>query len=74
MDGTQIPVTVVYRKDKFRRGRNPLFIYGYGSSGVNVDDDFSVDHIPLLDGGVVAAVADVAAVGSWARRGTMAAS
>jgi oligopeptidase B len=27
--------------------------------GVNVDDDFSVNDIPLLDRGVVAAVADV---------------
>lgn len=58
-DGTQIPVTVVYRKDKFRRGQNPLFVYGYGSYGVNVDDDFSVKDIPLLDRGVVAAVAHV---------------
>jgi oligopeptidase B len=58
-DGTRIPVTVVYRKDKFRRGQNPLFVYGYGSYGVNVDDDFSVRKIPLLDRGVVAAVAHV---------------
>jgi oligopeptidase B len=59
MDGTRIPVTVVYRKDKFRRGQNPLFVYGYGSYGVSVDDDFSVNEIPLLDRGVVAAVAHV---------------
>jgi oligopeptidase B len=58
-DRTPIPVTVVYRKDKFKRGENPLFIYGYGSYGVNVDDDFSVDDIPLLDRGVIAAVAHV---------------
>lgn len=58
-DATQIPVTVVYRKDKFKRGENPLFIYGYGSYGVNVDDDFSVNDLPLLDRGVIAAVAHV---------------
>jgi oligopeptidase B len=58
-DRTPIPVTVVYRKDKFKRGENPLFVYGYGSYGVNVDDDFSVDDIPLLDRGVIAAVAHV---------------
>ena len=58
-DRTQIPVTVVYRKDKFKRGENPLFIYGYGSYGVNVDDDFSVNDVPLLDRGVIAAVAHV---------------
>jgi oligopeptidase B len=59
MDGTRVPVTVVYRKDKFRRGQNPLFVYGYGSYGVSVDDNFSVNDIPLLDRGVVAAVAHV---------------
>jgi oligopeptidase B len=58
-DNTQIPVTVVYRKDKFKRGENPLFIYGYGSYGASVDDDFSVNDIPLLDRGVIAAVAHV---------------
>ncbi|HEY4045299.1 MAG TPA: S9 family peptidase [Acidobacteriaceae bacterium] len=58
-DSTQIPVTVVYRKDKFKRGENPLFIYGYGSYGVNVDDDFSVNDISLLDRGVIVAVAHV---------------
>jgi oligopeptidase B len=58
-DGTGIPVTVVYRKDKFEPGENPLFVYGYGSYGVNVDDDFSVVDVPLLDRGVIAAVAHV---------------
>ncbi|HZD78201.1 MAG TPA: S9 family peptidase [Acidobacteriaceae bacterium] len=58
-DGTGIPVTVVYRKDKFKRGENPLFVYGYGSYGVNVDDDFSVVDVPLLDRGVIAALAHV---------------
>ena len=32
-DGVGVPVTVVYRKDKFKRGENPLFVYGYGSYG-----------------------------------------
>jgi oligopeptidase B len=58
-DATGIPVTVAYRKDKFKRGTNPLFIYGYGSYGVNVDDDFSELNIPLLDRGVVTTVAHV---------------
>ncbi|WP_051978783.1 S9 family peptidase [Edaphobacter aggregans] len=64
-DGTQIPVTAAYRKDKFRRGSNPLFVYGYGSYGVNVDDDFSVNDLPLLDRGVIAAVAHVRGGGEF---------
>jgi oligopeptidase B len=58
-DGTQIPVTVVYRTDKFKRGENPLFVYGYGSYGVTIPDYFSVNILPLLDRGVVCTVAHI---------------
>ena len=58
-DGTGIPVTVVYRKDKFKRGENPLFVYGYGSYGVVIPDSFSVLNLNLLDRGVVTSVAHI---------------
>jgi oligopeptidase B len=58
-DGTGIPVTVVYRKDKFKHGENPLFVYGYGSYGVTIDDNFSALNLPLLDRGVVTSVAHI---------------
>jgi len=58
-DGTPIPVTVVYRKDKFKRGENPLFVYGYGSYGSIIPDSFSVRDLPLLDRGVVTSVAHI---------------
>jgi oligopeptidase B len=58
-DGVGIPVTVVYRKDKFKRGENPLFVYGYGSYGITIDDHFSVTQLPLLDRGVVTTVAHI---------------
>jgi oligopeptidase B len=58
-DGAGIPVTVVYRKDKFKRGENPLFVYGYGSYGDIIDDEFSVENLPLLDRGVVTSVAHI---------------
>jgi oligopeptidase B len=58
-DGTGIPVTVVYRKDKFKRGENPLFVYGYGSYGATINDNFSALNIPLLDRGVVTSVAHI---------------
>ena len=58
-DGTGIPVTVVYRKDKFKRGENPLFVYGYGSYGVTIPDSFSTTLLPLLDRGVVTTVAHI---------------
>jgi oligopeptidase B len=58
-DGTGIPVTVVYRKDKFKRGENPLFVYGYGSYGITMPDSFSTTLLPLLDRGVVTTVAHI---------------
>ena len=58
-DGVQVPVTVVYRKDKFQRGQNPLYVYGYGSYGYSMADAFSVDLISLLDRGVVTTVAHI---------------
>jgi oligopeptidase B len=58
-DGTGIPVTVVYRKDLFKRGENPLFVYGYGSYGVTIPDTFSTTLLPLLDRGVVTTVTHI---------------
>jgi oligopeptidase B len=58
-DGVEIPITVVYRKDKFKRGENPLFVYGYGSYGIALSDSFSVSLLPLLDRGLVTTVAHI---------------
>jgi len=58
-DGTGIPTTVVYRKDLFKRGENPLFVYGYGSYGISMDDTFSYTMLPLMDRGVVTSTAHI---------------
>jgi oligopeptidase B len=52
-DGVGVPTTVVYRKDKFQKGENPLYVYGYGSYGFTIPDSFNVTMLPLLDRGVV---------------------
>jgi oligopeptidase B len=55
-DGVKVPVSVVYRKDmKKAGGSNPLYVYGYGSYGINVSDNFSSARLSLLDRGVVMA-------------------
>ena len=34
-DGTKVPVSLVYRKDKFKKdGTNPMLLYSYGSYGL----------------------------------------
>ena len=58
-DGVGIPTTVVYRKDKFKRGENPLYVYGYGSYGATIPDTFNTSLLPLLDRGVVTTLAHI---------------
>jgi len=59
-DGKKVPVSLVYRKDKFKKdGTNPLYQYAYGSYGHTIDPSFSVSRLSLLDRGFVYAVAHI---------------
>lgn len=59
-DGTQIPMSIVYRKDKLRgHAPNPTLLYGYGSYGITVDPQFSTVRLSLLDRGFVYAIAHI---------------
>ena len=58
-DGTMIPVSMVYRKDLFRSGVQPLYQYGYGSYGHSMDPWFSAARISLLDRGVIYAMVHI---------------
>jgi oligopeptidase B len=58
-DCVEVPVSLVYRKDLFHRGGNPILIYGYGSYGSSMDPDFSASRLSLLDRGFVFALAHI---------------
>ena len=58
-DGTQIPITLVYKKGLVLDGNNPTLIYGYGAYGATIDPKFSSKRISLLDRGFVWAIAHV---------------
>jgi oligopeptidase B len=58
-DGTQVPVSIVYRRDTPRDGSAPLLLYGYGSYGISVPVNFNSNRLSLLDRGVIYAVAHV---------------
>ncbi len=58
-DGVLVPVSLVYRKDKRIEGRNPLYVYGYGSYGYSLPLGFSSNRLSLLDRGVVMAYAHI---------------
>ena len=59
LDGTKIPISLVYRKGLERNGNNPALIYGYGSYGATMDPSFRLSILPLLDRGFVYAIAHV---------------
>jgi oligopeptidase B len=58
-DGVKVPVSLVYRKGKREPGRNPLYVYGYGSYGYSLPLGFSSNRLSLLDRGMVLAYAHI---------------
>lgn len=59
MDGTKIPMSIVYRKGLEKNGENPTLLYGYGSYGYTMDPSFRLSVLPLLDRGFVYAIAHI---------------
>lgn len=68
-DGTAIPMSVVYRKDKRTDGSGPrpLHLYGYGSYEISIDPDFRSTILPLLDRGVTYVIAHIRGGGEMGR-------
>jgi oligopeptidase B len=58
-DGTQIPVSLVYRKGLARDGSAPLLQYAYGAYGLSIDPSFSSARLSLIDRGFIYAIAHV---------------
>jgi oligopeptidase B len=58
-DGTQIPISLVYRKDCFHGQPVPCLVYGYGSYGISIDPGFDSNRLSLLDRGFIYAIAHI---------------
>ncbi|MGZ5211665.1 MAG: S9 family peptidase, partial [Kaistella sp.] len=58
-DGTQIPISLVYKKGFVKNGENPLLLYGYGSYGNSMEATFNSSRLSLLDRGFAFAVAHI---------------
>ncbi|WP_095012478.1 S9 family peptidase [Tsuneonella mangrovi] len=56
-DGTPIPVSIVYRKDRASPG--PLHLYGYGAYGIAIPPGFSTTRFSLVDRGFAYAIAHI---------------
>ena len=75
LDGTEVPISIVYKKVFERNGRAPLLLYGYGAYGISIDPTFSSDRLSLLDRGIVYAIAHIRGGGDlgkpWHEAGRM---
>ncbi len=58
-DGAQVPVSLVYRKGFKRDGTAAMLQYGYGSYGLSMDPSWSPNTVPMLDRGMVYAIAHI---------------
>ncbi|XP_061991431.1 uncharacterized protein LOC133709639 [Rosa rugosa] len=68
-DGTQIPISIVYRKDIIKLdGSDPLLLYGYGSYEICIDASFKASRMSLLDRGFIYAIAHIRGGGEMGRK------
>jgi oligopeptidase B len=58
-DGVKIPISLVSRNGVPRDGSAPLLLYGYGSYGISIPPTFSSSRLPLLDRGMIYAIASI---------------
>ena len=58
-DGTEIPISVMHRRDTPIDGSAPLYLYGYGSYGIVMESDFGSARLSLVDRGFIFAVAHI---------------
>jgi oligopeptidase B len=58
-DKVKIPISIIYKKNIKKNGKNPLLLYGYGSYGNTIDPTFSISRLSLLDRGFIFAIAHV---------------
>jgi len=67
-DGTQVPFTLLYRKDTKLDGSAPVWLYGYGAYGDTEHPDFGVERLSLVDRGFIYAIAHVRGGGEKGER------
>ncbi len=58
-DGTDIPISLLYKKDTPIDGSAPLLLYGYGSYGSSMPASFSTTRFSLVNRGYVYAIAHI---------------
>ncbi len=67
-DGTEVPISLIWRTDLRKNGPQPMLLYGYGSYGFPTDPGFSLSRVSLLDRGVIFAIAHIRGGGDLGRQ------
>jgi len=65
LDGTEVPITLIRRKDFQADGQNPTILYGYGGYGISMSPWFDATLRLWLDQGGVYAVANIRGGGEY---------
>ncbi|MCU1267409.1 MAG: Oligopeptidase [Acidobacteria bacterium] len=75
VDGTKVPMSMVYRRGVKLDGSAPLLLYGYGSYGISIPPTFSSSRLALLDRGVIFVIGHIRGGGElgeeWRDQGRM---
>jgi oligopeptidase B len=75
-DGTEIPISIVYRNGVAKDGTAPLYLIGYGAYGLPYESAFHPERLALLDRGVIIGIAHVRGGGemgkAWHEQGRLA--
>jgi len=64
-DGTEIPLSIVHRRDIRLDGKSPVWLRGYGAYGISLTPSFVSRFLTLLEDGGVYAVAHVRGGGEF---------
>ncbi|XP_062229939.1 uncharacterized protein LOC133927464 isoform X3 [Phragmites australis] len=68
-DGTQIPMSILYRKDLVKLdGSDPMLLYGYGSYEICIDPSFRGSRFSLVDRGFIYVIAHIRGGGEMGRK------
>ncbi|MBP7117857.1 MAG: S9 family peptidase [Candidatus Cloacimonetes bacterium] len=65
LDGTMIPLTIIYREGMIRNGLNPCLLYGYGGFNISLMPSFSDTRVALLEKGFIYAIANLRGGGEY---------
>ena len=58
-DGAAVPISLLMLRGTETDGTAPLYLYGYGSYGLNMEASFSISALSLVDRGFVFAIAHI---------------